>query len=438
MVSWFAGLSRMLEFRLAPKRAARNPAQRGSVAIQMGLITTVLIGMAGLGTEVPYIMYKQRQMQNAADSAALGAAVALSQGYPAITTEAYAIAAALGFPNGSNGVTVTVNNRPKAGNYIDNDSAVEVIVAQPQTLTLAGLFGVTAYNVNARSVALAGSSGAGHCILVTDPVGKSGWGGYVGLGMWGGVTITMNGCGIAVNSASFGSLTLASGGTLNAPLVSLSGTINNVWSTVNVTSLKQNQKPVSDPYANVAMPSSAGCDYNGFWASPNQLTVSPGRYCFGMSFAGGYTWTLQPGIYYIKSGHLDIAGGASLIGNGVTFVLTTTDGGSSYATLCITNGASLILSAPTAGSMSGILFFGDRNAPSYNTHFISGVTSANFQGAIYIPSQTIQYGGWGGFAGCQQLIAWHIDDYIVNLPFDGTCVGTGMKTIGASPTLLVE
>ncbi len=41
------------------------------------------------------------------------------------------------------------------------------------------------------------------------------------------------------------------------------------------------------------------------WASPSQLTLSPGRYCNGMSFGGGYTWTLSPGIYYIKSGQFN-------------------------------------------------------------------------------------------------------------------------------------
>ena len=50
------------------------------------------------------------------------------QGYPSnIATEAYGISAALGYTNGSNNVTVTVNNPPKSGNYTTNSSAVEVI-----------------------------------------------------------------------------------------------------------------------------------------------------------------------------------------------------------------------------------------------------------------------------------------------------------------------
>ncbi len=349
--------------------------------------------MAALGSEIPYMIYKQRQMQTAADSAAFGAAMALGQGYPSnIATEAYGISAALGYTNGSSSVTVTVNNPPKSGNYTANSSAVEVIVSQPQTAMLANLFGVSQYSLYARAVAIAGSSGGGYCMLVLDPVGQSSWGGNVGIGMWGGVTITMTGCGMAVNAANYGSLTLASGGTLNAPLVSLAGTINNVWSTVNVKSLKQNQSPVADPYANVSMPASAGCDYNYFsqsWTA-TQTTLTPGRYCYGMSIANGANVLLSPGIYYIKSGQFNIAGGASVTGTGVTIVLTTADGGNNYATFSITNGNNMTISAPTTGSTAGILFFGDRNAPSSNTNFISGFNSANFQGAIYLPTQTIQ------------------------------------------------
>ncbi len=425
-----------MPFSIAGLSRTPKSGRRGSVAIQIGILMTVLIGMAGLGTEIPYLMFKQRQMQTAADSAALSAGVALAQGYPDVDTEAKEVAAALGFVKGTANVTITANSPPLSGSYTSNPSAVEVIVSQPQTLKLAGLLGVSQYNVTARAVAVVPGA---YCILVTDPNGVSRWdGSAVGIGLWGGVTVTMTGCGIAVNSSGWGALTLESGGTLNAPLVSLVGTIKNVWSTVNVTSLKQNQAAVADPYANVPMPSSAGCDYNGFWASGSQLTISPGRYCDGLAIAGGYAWTMQPGIYYIKSGQFNVAGGASVTGTGVIIVLTAKDGTSNYATLSVTNGNNMTLSAPTTGQTAGILFFGDRNAPSSNTNFMSGFTLVNWTGAIYLPTQTLQYGGGGAITGCQQLIAWHIDDYITNLPFNGACSGTGMKTIGASSTLLVE
>lgn len=409
--------------------------RRGSVAIQIGILMTVLIGMAGLGIEIPYLMYKNRQMQTAADSAALSAAVALARGYPSpISTEAKGVAAALGFVSGTANVTVTVNNPPLSGSHTSNSSAVEVIVRQPQTLKLAGLFGVSQYNVTARAVAVVP---APYCILSMDNTPG------IGVGLWGGATVTMTGCGMAVNSSGSGALTLQSGGTLNAPLVSIVGQLNNVWSTVNVTSLKVNQPAVADPYANVPMPPvPSDCQNDKFsigW-TPSQTTLWPGTYCKGLSIANGANVLLSGGIYYIKSGDFNIAGGAHVTGTGVTIVLTNEGSGNSYATLSVTNGTDVTLSAPTTDQYGtkGILFFGDRNSHSSNANSINGFTSINWTGVIYLPTQTVGYEGGGAITGCQQLIAWHIDAKLTNLPFDGTCTGTGMKTIGATSTLLVE
>ena len=47
------------------RSAAR--ARRGSVAIQLALMTTVLLGMVALGTEITFVLFKHRQMQSAAD-----------------------------------------------------------------------------------------------------------------------------------------------------------------------------------------------------------------------------------------------------------------------------------------------------------------------------------------------------------------------------------
>ncbi len=43
----------------------------GSVAIQLALLLVVVIGMAALGVEITFLLFKHRQMQSAADAAAL-------------------------------------------------------------------------------------------------------------------------------------------------------------------------------------------------------------------------------------------------------------------------------------------------------------------------------------------------------------------------------
>ena len=131
--------------------------QRGSVAVHIGLMATAIVGMAALGSEIVFVLYKHRQMQMTADSAALSASTALSKGFPTdLNVEARAIAAEAGFVDGVDGVSVTLNHPPASGSNAGVSQAVEVIVAQPQTLYMASVFGSGIFNVGARSVAKAG------------------------------------------------------------------------------------------------------------------------------------------------------------------------------------------------------------------------------------------------------------------------------------------
>ena len=116
-------------------REARN----GAVAIQVGLLAVVLIGFSALAVEIGFAYSKQRQMQTVADAAATGGAAALSDTVPDPTGEARSIAGRLGFVSGVSGVVVTVNHPPLNGVHVGDTNSVEVIVQQPQTLSMANL-----------------------------------------------------------------------------------------------------------------------------------------------------------------------------------------------------------------------------------------------------------------------------------------------------------
>ncbi len=93
---------------IAPVRRFHR-SRRGSVAIMIGLVLPVVVGMAALGTEITFLLIRQRQLQVVADAAAFNAAVALQKGYPDFAVEARATAAYLGFQDATNGVTITPN-----------------------------------------------------------------------------------------------------------------------------------------------------------------------------------------------------------------------------------------------------------------------------------------------------------------------------------------
>jgi len=65
----------------------------GATAIVAALVSTMLIGFVGLGSETGLWYYTHRSMQAAADSGAVGAAVALQVGTASYAAEAKAAAA---------------------------------------------------------------------------------------------------------------------------------------------------------------------------------------------------------------------------------------------------------------------------------------------------------------------------------------------------------
>lgn len=423
---------RSVYVRIATLRWRSRESQCGSVALTIGLALPVLIGMVALGMEIGFLLYKQRQMQAVADAAALGGATALQSGHPDLRIEARGISGALGFIDGSaDGTTVTVNNPPLSGPRLGSPVAVEVIVAQPQKLSLASLFYAGPFAVGGRAVAITGSGS--YCLLQLN-VGSAG-----GFAMSNGAVANLMQCGLAVDSTDQAALALTGGAQLNAQSVAVSGgaSVNNGASINPSSALKTAQPNVPDPYAGVAMPSYSGCG-NGNAKSYGwgTWTLSPGVYCNGVSFNNGAAVTMTPGVYVIDRGTFDVGGGANLTGAGVTIVLTSSTG-SGYANVLIANGATVTLGAPTAGTTAGLLFFGDRQAPASTTSNLGGGASINFTGAVYLPSQKLIFqNGVSNPSGCTELIAGTIvleggSKFQVNCP-------TGVAAIGATNSSLVE
>jgi hypothetical protein len=395
--------------------------------------------MVGLGTEITFVMYKQRQMQSAADSAAHGAATALSKGYPANhALEAKAIAATGGFVDGAGGVVVTVNKPPASGNNTANAGAVEVIITQPQTLQLVSLFSEAAFNVGARAVAVKGASG-NFCLLTTNTASAT------SLAVSNGATVNLNQCGAAVNSGGSAALSVTGGARLNTASVKVVGQakVSNGGSIVTspiANNVQINQAPTDDPYAGVTSVVPAGCNNNNKtinWAATLQ-TLNPGTFCNGLSIGNGAQVKLNPGVYYIKTGTFNIGGGTTVTGAGVTIVLTRNNT-SAYAKSTIGNGANVTLSAPTTGTHAGIVFFGDRGAPTTTTNNFQGGSTVNLTGALYFPTQRVVYSnGSTTNSICTQIIAWRIS-FSGGVSINNQCESAGTTAIGGSAaTTLVE
>ena len=101
----------------------------GNMVMLFSLTLPVAIGLAALGSEGGSLYLKKAAVQAAADQAAVSAANSFNGSATAYTIEGKGVAAAMGYVDGQDDVTVTVNSPPASGPNAGKTSVVEVISA---------------------------------------------------------------------------------------------------------------------------------------------------------------------------------------------------------------------------------------------------------------------------------------------------------------------
>lgn len=429
-------------FRAAARRAQSFWSDRkGGVAVMTAVALTGLLGTAGLGTEATMWYVAKRNMQGAADAAAYTAATAelAGQNSTSFTAAAKAVAKQYGFTAGAQNVTIAVNNPPSTGGYTTNGQAIEVIVTQPQTMLFSQFFLASAPSISARAVALPGSGTAG-CVMALNS------GNVVGVSDSGSGTLSLPNCSLLVNSSSTSAVSMSGSTQINAESASIVGNVTTSGtarlSTTDGTST--GASVATDPYASMPVPSFSSCN-SGAVSVLGTKTIGPstsgGTYviCGTVSLSGASAHlTLQPGIYIIDGGNLNLSGGATLTATGgVTIVLTGS--GSTYGSVNESGTSTINIAAPSTGPTAGVAIYQDRNAPSTGSNSFSGSSSQNIVGAMYFPNQKVTYSGStsGGGSTCTQLIASTLA-FSGSTTFNSNCSGTGVLGMGGGSTKLVE
>jgi len=406
---------------------------RGNYAILTALVSPVIIGAAGLATEGGLWMYVHQTLQGAADSAALSAATQYSLNTSAsLNNQASSVVATYGYTTGESGANhanVTVNRPPTSGAYTGNSRAIEVIVTTQQSRLLSSLFNSGDITLTGRAVALPGNNGTG-CVLSLSLTAS---GAVTSKGTSG---ITLNQCSVFDDSNDSSALVNGGSATIDALSVNVAGQISGGSGITTTQGINVGISPIDDPYANVPMPTPGSCDYNNK-TYKNTDTIDPGVYCNGIQLNAGAVVTMNPGIYYIDRGSLQMAGGATLQGTGVTIIFTSSTG-SNYADATINGGATLAITAPTTGPTAGIAMFGDRSMPTGTTFKFNGGDNQVVGGAVYVPKGTLQYaGGNNANTNCTQVIADTVT-FVGNSLLKINCGGSGTRPIGTSVSSLVE
>jgi Flp pilus assembly protein TadG len=395
--------------------------ERGSMAILTGISLTVLIAFAGLGVDVSVWLRAKSNVQSAADAAAnsvaaaAAAAIAAQTTYPArIQAEANAAAAANGFQNGMNGITVTVNNPPASGAYAGNAKAYEVIIGAPQKLYLASVVaGAKAPTVTGRAVALLNTTTLGPtCILGLSPQSKA-----IDVTFNGNTSVIAHGCDVDADSPSASSINTNGGGKVTAANIYTVGGISGNNVTLDCGAVGSAgcgntyiSSSIQDPYSGMNASDvrtkgsgSGPTNWSGNISNPTGFLTING----GVNVSGNTT--LAPGVYIINNGSFSNAGQSSVTGNGVTIILTSSNPSSDNGVFSITGGGGLNITAPTSGPTAGIALWADGNLPTKEDKFAGGTTNGVY-GAIYLPSHDVKFAGNSNSNAnsCTQLIAYNI------------------------------
>ncbi len=410
--------------------------RRGVIAVMLALTLPIMIGFIGLGVEVGMWFMFKRDLQNAADAAAIGGAYEVRSGgsAAAIASTAEAEATRNGLNTGA-GDTITVNYQyPATGSYISDDNAVEVVLNKTVVLLFSNYFLANPVNINSRAVATLSSS-ANACVLALDPSSSK------TLTNSGNASITLNDCSVAVNSSQSTAMFLNGSSVLSAACASIAGNYSTAGSASISTTCAgpiTGAKTVADPYESVTEPSTSGCDFTNY--SANNETLSPGTYCKGINFSGNVT--LNSGVYIIDAGAFKINSGATVSsqGGGVTIFLTKQNSGPKYAYVMINGGATVNLAAQSTGSYAGLLFYQDDDNTNTQANMISGGGSVDLTGALYFPSGDFKYTGGASTDNnsCMQIIAQTIT-FTSAASMNVSCSGSGMSDIPVYDTVtLVE
>jgi hypothetical protein len=370
----------------------------GAIAIMTALSLPVVVGFIGMGVEAGLWFHAKRDLQTAADSAAVAAAYEVARGYPnAIVIQTGGSAAANNGYDGSKNDTITINSPPTTGDFNGNNEAVQAIMTRNLTLLFTDVFMDGGVNISVVAVAIL-DGGDDFCILGLHPSAS------------GGVSIGGSADVAASNASTVGG-------------IDVSGSGNLVTDEPN----KENSLPARDPYASLAEPAVGSCDHNSNTQVQNgdNTILFPGVYCGDIRITGG-TATFSPGTYILKGADLKITGG-TVTGTDTLFFFT--NDGADFGQTDITGG-DIDLTAPDPGDYAGMLFFQDPDAPtgsgSSTTNKINGGSSLNLTGALYFPNQKIDFSGGANAGGCTVLVG-SVVEFSGNSDLQIECDSTGVE-----------
>lgn len=418
--------------------------KRGNILVIAGAALPMLVGSAGLATDTIQWTLWKRQLQRAADSAAI-AGVYERVRAAGVNTNVNAVVTRDLVLNQHTGIALRVN---PAITYPADTTTTPTMIRQvavrlevQRALSFSSMFMSTAPIIAAVATAASVPGGDDYCVIGLDPRST-----ITGIDIGGSTTLDMGKCSLIANSTNpnNAATNTGNGSTVKARSLAAAG---GVQSSKNWTVDKYDPytTPVVDPFLTLPMPPKTDCH--------TTITVSKKQQDYPITLAGGPAipsgkvtcitggldiagnLTLGSGTYVIDGGNLNMnSTGTSLNCSGCTIILTNSSNPATTGNIRL-NGGTVNITAPTTGTYKGIALYQDRRATddgSKSQNHVNGNSGAAVTGVIYTPSRSLLYNGGGGLASvCMQIIGRRVEfTGNSNIKISSECGDAGLGVIG--------
>lgn len=418
---------------------------RGNAIILAGMSLPLLVGAAGLATDTIQWTLWKRQLQRAADSAAIAGVYQREQQNTqtaveaAVNTDLNPTASRKTF-NERTGHTL-LSGYPSVellDNSGDMRNRVRVTLQIQQRLIFSSVFMSTPPIIEARAEA-ASLPGDEYCVIGLDPRAN-----VSGIDIAGSTYLDLGDCSLIANSSnpSDAATNTGNGSTAKAKSLAAVGGVQKSknWS---ISSYDPGSTAATDPFS--ALPIPPKCSAANTFSLPNNSNGFPvnrtgdtagGVYCISGGGQIKGQLLLGSGTYVVDGGDLSMsASDSKLACTSCTIIMTNYTDPTKTGSLKLTGGTVDVTAPTTTGvTYRGVAFYQDRRATDDNkagANKINGNSSSGVTGAIYFPGQSLEYNGGGAVtARCLQIIARRVTfSGNSKMKVTNECAGAGLDPI---------
>ena len=403
--------------------------ERGNILILAAMVMPLLIGSAGLATDTIQWALWKRQLQRAADSAAI-AGVYERKATPLGATTG--VQAAVLRDLSLNQHAGTLDGAPTLA-YPDDmttpdkrSDQVSVTLQVKKALTFSSFFLSSAPTITARSTAASVPGAGEYCVIALDSRNVT------GADIGGSTDVDLGACCLISNSTHPNDAfqNTGSGSKVTAGCIAAAGGVQRSSSANwKVGGYYPYSEPAADPFSAVAVPAQSSCQETITFGSQvrdntDRSTAAVGDagkiVCINGGFAIGANLTLGAATYVINTNGANddlsmSSTNSSLNCVGCTIILTNYADATKTGNIKLTGGTVNISAPVAAGPYQGVALYQDRLAADDDrkgANHVNGNSNSGVQGVIYTPNRSLLFNGGGSVTQtekCMQIVAARVE-----------------------------